>query len=105
FIVTKDRKVVTPAENVLHGITRMKVLEIAGEKYKAEEREISVDELKSAAEVFLTSTTKRLLPVLKIDDIVVGDGKPGEITRELYRSFLQCEEKFCGQHAVVFKNS
>ncbi|MEJ7685466.1 MAG: aminotransferase class IV [Segetibacter sp.] len=92
FIVTKDHTVVTPAENVLHGITRMKVLEIAGEKYRVEERAITVDELRNAAEVFLTSTTKRILPVLTIDDKIIADGKPGEITTSLYQAFLEMEE-------------
>ncbi len=100
FIVTRDERVVTPSENVLHGITRKKVLEIAGKKYKTEERAISVDELRNAAEVFLTSTTKRIIPVLKIDGSVVGNGKPGEITRDLYHSFLQLEEKLCGEEVV-----
>jgi branched-subunit amino acid aminotransferase/4-amino-4-deoxychorismate lyase len=95
FIVTKDKTVVTPAENVLHGITRKKVLEIAGNKYKAEARAITLSELKAASEVFLTSTTKRILPVLKIDNVTVGNGEPGEITRSLYRSFRQLENEYC----------
>ena len=93
FIVTKDQTIVTPLENVLHGVTRKKVLEIAGKKYKADERAVTVSELQNAAEVFLTSTTKRILPVLEIDGIPVGNGKPGEITRELYQTFLELEEK------------
>lgn len=95
FIVTKDQTVVTPAENVLHGITRKKVLELAGKKYKAETRSITTNELKNAAEVFLTSTTKRLLPVLQVDGKPIGDGKPGEITRDLYKSFIQLENEYC----------
>ncbi len=94
FIVTKDKTVVTPAENVLHGITRKKVLELAGEKYKTETRKISTSELKNAAEVFLTSTTKRLLPVLQVDDKPIGDEKPGEITRALYKSFIDLENQY-----------
>jgi len=102
FIVTKDKAVVTPAENVLSGITRKKVLEIAGKNYRAEERGISVDELYNAAEVFLTSTTKRLLPVFKIGDAPVGDGSPGEITKQLYRSFLEVENEYCVSNPVQF---
>lgn len=93
FIVTKDHTVVTPAENVLHGITRMKVLELARDKkFEVEERTITVDELKNAAEVFLTSTTKRIVPVLTIDNKFIGDGKPGEITTSLYKAFLEMEK-------------
>lgn len=93
FAVTKDGTVVTPAQNVLQGITRMKVLELAHEKYAVEERAITVDELKNAAEVFLTSTTKRIIPVLKIDDKIVNNGKPGEITTALYKAFLKMERE------------
>ena len=93
FIVTKEGKVVTPAENVLKGITRMKVLEIAREKYIVEERAVTVDELKNAAEVFLTSTTKRIIPVIEIDRKLVNNGKPGDITSALYRSFLEMERE------------
>lgn len=91
FAVTKEGTVVTPAENVLWGITRSKVLELALKKYKVEERAITVDELKNAAEVFLTNTTKRIFPVLAIGDKNVSNGKSGEVTRELYKDFLQME--------------
>jgi branched-chain amino acid aminotransferase len=94
FIVTQEQTVVTPSENVLHGITRMKVIELAHKHYKVEERPVSVMELKQAAEVFLTSTTKRILPVLQVDDLIIGNGKPGEVTRNLYNKFLEFEETF-----------
>ncbi len=92
FAVTKNGTVITPAENVLHGITRMKVLELARKKHNVEERAITADELINANEVFLTSTTKRILPVLTIDDKTVGDGKPGEVTTALYHAFLEMEK-------------
>lgn len=91
FVVTKDGKVVTPAENVLKGITRKKVLELARQKYTVEERAVTIDELKNAAEVFLTSTTKRIIPVLSIDNTEIGDGKPGKITAFLLQAFLKME--------------
>jgi D-alanine transaminase/branched-chain amino acid aminotransferase len=51
--------------------------------------------LYNASEVFLTSTTKRILPVLKINDRIMSDGKPGAVTLDLYNSFLKLEEEFC----------
>lgn len=92
FAVTKEGTVITPADNVLQGITRMKVLELARKKYVVEERAVTIDEFKNAAEVFLTSTTKRIMPVISIDDTIVGDGKPGEITSYLYQQFLEMEQ-------------
>lgn len=95
FIVTNNKTVVTPGNNVLKGITRKKVLEVAPKHFRTEERQITPEELADAAEVFLTSTTKRLLPVLKIDGKPVGDGKPGEVTKELYDLFRKLEEDYC----------
>ncbi len=90
FAITKSGTVITPDENVLKGITRMMVLQLAEKKYKVEKRQVTVNELYNAAEVFLTSTTKRILPVLKINGQIIS-GKPGAITVDLYNSFLQLE--------------
>ncbi len=92
FIITKEKVVVTPSLNVLQGITRKRVLEIAGKVYKTEERDITVDELNNAAEVFITSTTKRILPVTKINGTLVGDGTPGLITSALLKLYVEMEE-------------
>lgn len=94
FIITKDDKLVTPAHNVLAGITRKNVLALAAEKMTVEERDITTEELMNAAEVFLTATTKRILPVVKIDNKMIGNGKPGKITATLYQSFLELEDSF-----------
>lgn len=93
FIVTKEGVVATPGKNILRGITRLKVLELATENYIVEERAITVDELKNAAEVFLTSTTKRIMPVVSIDNNLIGDGRPGKITTSLSQAFLEMEMK------------
>ena len=91
FIVTRDNKLVTPEKNILHGITRKNVLSLASEMMPVEERDVTIDELMNASEVFLTATTKRILPVLKINGRSVGNGKVGEITTTLYNKFLQLE--------------
>ena len=56
-----------------------------------EEREVSVDDLYAADECFLTSTTKRLVPVTSIDGVTYGNGKPGPITQKLMR----WDKKYC----------
>ncbi|MEO5999527.1 MAG: aminotransferase class IV [Chitinophagaceae bacterium] len=99
FIVTKEKTIVTPSKNVLHGITRKRILELAGNKYVTEERNVTVDELKNAAEVFLTSTTKRIIPVVKIENQKVGDGSPGEITKKLLSLFVEMEENILNKMA------
>lgn len=97
FLVTHDDVIVTPSENVLPGITRMKVIELAATHGKMEKRAITLNELHEAKEAFLTSTTKHLIPVVRIDDIIIGDGKPGQLTRKLGTLF----QEYCTEHLTV----
>ncbi len=83
FFLIKDEKIITPASEILKGITRKQVLKIAAADYIVEVRDVRIEEIKDADEVFITSTTKMLFPVVKIDDYVIGDGYPGEITEGL----------------------
>lgn len=92
FMVNESGTLITPARNMLKGITRKNIIALAAGSMKVEERDITVDELLTASEVFLTSTTKKIMPVLKIDDSIISDGKPGNITRELYREFCRLEK-------------
>jgi len=94
FIVTQDRELVTPAHNVLAGITRKKILQLAPDIILTSTRDVLTDELKNATEVFMASTTRRILPVTEIDGEKVGDGKPGSITTRLYKRLLELEESY-----------
>lgn len=87
FMVTSEGRVVTPANNILKGITRKNVLKVAYPNYEVEERDISLDEILNAQEVFLTGTTKKILPVVQIDGNKIGDGKPGKVTIQLLQLF------------------
>ena len=86
WIVTAGREVVTrpPTHAILNGITRRTVRAIAErEGYTVVERVFSLDEAQSAAEAFLTSTTSHVMPVVRIDDMPVGEGRPGPRTSAL----------------------
>lgn len=87
FIVTKDQKVLTPESGMLKGVTRKHVLEISSDKYVTEARDVSFEELRNAGEVFITSTTKNILPVVQVDGYVIGDGNPGEVSRTLAQEY------------------
>jgi branched-chain amino acid aminotransferase len=93
FIVRQDGTVVTPARNVLAGITRKNVLTLAAKKYPVQEADITLEEVMQAKEAFLTSTTKRILPIVQVDDQVIGSGKPGEISLSLLQDLLELEEQ------------
>lgn len=87
FIVTRDNRVLTAANHVLKGVTRKHVLELSRELYEAAEADITLEDLFSAKEVFITSTTKNILAVSHIDDKPVGDGTAGEVTMDLARRY------------------
>lgn len=92
FVVTAGNKLVTPANNILQGITRKKILSIATGIIAVEERDISVDELQQASEIFTTSTTKKVMPVVKLNGKPVNGGKPGNTSRVLYQQLLELEK-------------
>jgi branched-chain amino acid aminotransferase len=93
FIVRRDGVVATPSRNILHGITRKNVLELACSKFEVLETDITLSDIMDAREAFLTSTTKRILPIVKVDRKQIGNGKPGDITRELLQDLIALEKK------------
>ena len=96
WIVTADGRLVTrPAEKgILRGITRSVVLEVAAsEGLAVEERAFTVAEAKSAREAFITAASTIVLPVVRIDDAIVGDGRPGPISRALRDRFHEHAER------------
>ena len=85
IFIVKDGKVITPAENILKGITRKVVFELVD----VEERVMLENELKNADEVFITSSFKDIAPIVKIDDYKIGKGKVGPITADLMLQFAK----------------
>jgi D-alanine transaminase/branched-chain amino acid aminotransferase len=74
FVVLNENRIVTPKSFVLSGITRSKLLVLATPYYTIEETDITLDEITTAKEVFITSTTKGVLPVASIDGKGIGSG-------------------------------
>ncbi len=90
FIVDKNDVLITKdADNlVLRGITRDRLINIAKENnIKVEERKFGLNELIEAKEVFLTSSSLIIRPVVKVNDKVIFDGKAGKITRILSEKY------------------
>src|SRR5206468_12132020 len=78
----------TSASGILHGITRSRVLKLAEELgYDVHERDITPYELLNADEVFLTGTLAEIVPVIRIQGVPIGEGKPGPVTKEIIRAF------------------
>ena len=93
FIVTPDNRVLTPAQDVLKGITRKNVLAVASKKYRAAEGIVTLADIAQAKEAFTTSTTKRILPIVQVDGHLIGDGKPGAVTLDLLQDLIAFENQ------------
>jgi branched-subunit amino acid aminotransferase/4-amino-4-deoxychorismate lyase len=93
FIIRNDDTLVTPAHHVLRGITRKNILRLASRKYKVEEGVVTLDDIAAAKEAFLTSTTKRIVPIVKVNETVIGDGKPGAISLALLEDLIALENE------------
>jgi branched-chain amino acid aminotransferase len=88
--VVQDGELVTPPEHagILLGITRAHVLELAAERgTPAREAMLKPSDLISADEVFICSSLREIVPVVRVDDYVVATGVPGQLTRVLHRAF------------------
>ncbi len=100
FIVSKDDILITADRNTLKGITRKKVIDLAMEIMGVEIRDVKKSEIYDAKETFITSSTKGVLPVVMIDDHVVGDGKVGEWSKQLIQKFNTLQGDYIQNNAV-----
>lgn len=92
-------RLLTPSveSGILEGITRGVVLQLASELgIPSEETRLTVEDLMRAEECFLTNTTQEVLPVTQVDGRMIGNGRPGEITRRLHASFRACLGRLLG---------
>jgi D-alanine transaminase len=91
FIVT-DGVLMTPPKSsaILPGITRDVILEIARKNnIPCREQAISMDDLKKADEIWITSSTREIIPVVELDSEKIADGKPGPLWKMFYKLFQE----------------
>ncbi|MDO8471489.1 MAG: aminotransferase class IV [bacterium] len=84
-----DDILITPKNNILLGITRKAVLDIAKGRFKIKERDITMPELMKADEIFITSSFKDIIPIVKIDQKTIGGGMVGKNTWRLMKLFSE----------------
>ncbi|ORU90299.1 MAG: D-amino acid aminotransferase [Cycloclasticus sp. symbiont of Poecilosclerida sp. M] len=98
FIV-KNNQLITPpkSHHLLPGITRDLVLEISQSKgINCIEKEISEEELTRADEIWLTSSTREIMPVTKLNNRPVGDGNPGAIWQKASQYYAEFKQQLRG---------
>lgn len=91
-----DGILVTPpkGEEILPGITRDVILELAlAHHIPSSEDIISLDALRSANEIWLSSSTREIVPVVQLDEQTVADGTPGPVWEKMHRLFQEFKQK------------
>jgi D-alanine transaminase len=92
WIVTADGKIITRdlSRAILPGVTRRVMLEAAAAaNMPVEKRKFTPAEVAGAREAFLTASTGPAVPVISIDGAVVGDGRPGPVTKRIATHYFR----------------
>ena len=87
FFCFKENKLITPKLDILPGITRIVLVDLVKDHFNLDIREIQKNELPSMEEVFISASNKEIVPIIQVDDTVIGDGKPGQRTRKVMQLF------------------
>lgn len=96
WIITADGTLVTRhlSTHILHGITRAALMRYAAEvQMKVEERPFTIHEVQAAQEAFITSAGSLLCPVVSVDGVTIGTGKPGPISQRLRALYIEESRK------------
>ena len=93
FFAVSNGTLHTEEARVLLGVTRSLVLEVAAPVLPISTRAVTLNELPHVSECFITSVSREILPVVRIDDIVIGNGQPGPITQNLMARFADLIER------------
>ncbi len=94
FFAFMGDKLVTPEQSILPGITRQTVLECVKDDFDVELRDIHKDEMRMIDEIFLTSSSKEIVPVTRMDALEISGGKPGERTRHIMKKFSNYTKEY-----------
>ncbi|MBL0882202.1 MAG: aminotransferase class IV [Chitinophagaceae bacterium] len=93
FIITPDNVLVTPDSGMLKGVTRANILSVAREIMQVEERSVNLEEIRTAKEAFISSSTKRIIPVSAIDDMHLNTYSSNSISAQLFEALRMLENK------------
>jgi branched-chain amino acid aminotransferase len=90
FFYVKDNTLYTAQSDILLGITRKTVIEVArGRGVEVKFEPLNLDQLVTVDEAFITSSSRGIVPVVSIDKFTIGEGSPGQITKELSAAYDQ----------------
>lgn len=93
FFAVHEGTLRTEEARALLGVTRSLVLELAAPRVPVTLTALRRDELPRASEAFITSVSREVLPLVRVDGQAIGDGGPGPLGRELREGFAQLVER------------
>ena len=95
FVVNADHQIITPKDHVLLGVTRGHLLKALANQFEVIEKELPIEHLRIAKEIFITGTTKKVLPISQIDDVAY---EIGEVTQKAQALFKDIEQQYIDSH-------
>ncbi len=104
FVATDRGGLATPGRDVLAGVSRGRLARALEGVIDVELRDVTLAELEAASEAFLTSTTKGVMPVVRVGETVVGDGRPGPLVRRAAEAFAAHRDAWLRDHAAVWRD-
>ncbi len=97
--VVRGEMLLTPGENLLHGITRRTVFDLAAEMgIVAKTANMAADQLIEAKEAFLSTTAGGIVPITRVNDRPLGNGAPGLMTTNIQKAYWQ--RRRAGWHGI-----
>jgi branched-chain amino acid aminotransferase len=94
FFAFIDGTLTTAGDAVLTGITRKVILQLAQEQFAVEIRDINQKEIHRMEEAFITASNKEVVPVVRMDEHIIGSGRPGERTRRIMQLFAEYTHRY-----------
>ncbi|WP_067561298.1 aminotransferase class IV [Halofilum ochraceum] len=106
LFVVQGGDLATPATGVLPGVTRRTVIELGDAHGRGvQAQSVRADTVRGADEVFITSTAGGVMPVTRVDGALIGDGKPGPVTRALRDAYWRLHEEPWYTQAVSYERA
>lgn len=87
FFIFKGNRLITPHSDILPGVTRNVIVDLAQKHFELVEQSITFDDLAAADEAFITASNKEVMPVHHVNEVQIGQGKPGPNTRQIIADF------------------
>lgn len=100
LFLIKNGEIYSSEYEVLDGVTRKHVIQAIQGDMKVHHTELQLKDLLETDEAFITSTSKKVLPIVKVDDQSIGDGKPGGLTQRVMQLFEKYLEDYVNQAAA-----